>query len=230
MPDTLPLYADALLLDMDGTLVDSGQSVVRCWNRLFAEYGVERSFGHDLHGQPARTVLREVMPELDEDGRAAAARRIEQMEIEDAASLEILPGTERLLAELDQAARTLGRPTWTIVTSCTDALFAARWERSGLPTPPLLVTADQVTHGKPDPEPYRLGAERLGVEAARALVVEDSVGGLQSGRAAGCGCLALTTTTPAADLEPLSDAIATSLADLAIDVMDGALRISRRGA
>src|SRR5690625_5605032 len=74
----------------------------------------------------------------------------------------MLPGTERLLAELDAAAQQLGRSTWTIVTSCTRPLFEARWATTGLPLPDGLVTADQVTDGKPDPEPYLLGARRLG--------------------------------------------------------------------
>src|SRR5690625_6060066 len=119
----------------------------------------------------------------------------------------MLPGTERLLAELDAAAQQLGRSTWTIVTSCTRPLFEARWATTGLPLPDGLVTADQVTDGKPDPEPYLLGARRLGVHPIGALVIEDSVGGLRSGTDAGSRTLAVTSTTPASVLRPLADAL-----------------------
>src|SRR5690625_7583997 len=79
-------------------------------------------------------------------------------------------------------------------------LFRSRWATTGLPLPDGLVTADQVTDGKPDPEPYLLGARRLGVHPIGALVIEDSVGGLRSGTDAGSRTLAVTSTTPASVL------------------------------
>lgn len=227
--NALPMRVSALLLDMDGTLIDSGPAVERSWDRLFEELGAGISFGAQHHGKPARQVLGEVMPELGADGIDAAHRRIEEIEIADVAEIAVLPGTERLLAELDTAAEELGRSTWTIVTSCTRPLFEARWARTGLPVPEGLVTADQVRRGKPDPEPYLLGAERLGIEPAACLVIEDSIGGLQSGAAAGARTIAVTTTTPAGDLAPLADALVTSLDDLEVRVEGGELLLSRRG-
>ncbi|WP_422116989.1 HAD-IA family hydrolase [Brachybacterium sp. UNK5269] len=228
--DALPLRAQVLLLDMDGTLIDSGPSVERSWNQLLRELGSDQRFGHAMHGKPARQVLAELMPELDEDQVAAAFARIEQLEIADVASVVVLPGTERLLRELDTAAEQLGRPTWTIVTSCTMPLFEARWARTGLAIPAGMVTADQVTRGKPDPEPYLLAAERLGAPPARSIVVEDSVGGLTSGIEAGARTVAVTSTTPAGDLRPLASALVTSLDDLEVAVAGEDLLLSRRGA
>ncbi|MEE1649197.1 HAD-IA family hydrolase [Brachybacterium sp. J144] len=229
-PEALPLRAQALLLDMDGTLIDSGPSVERAWDTLLAELGSDHRFGHAEHGRPARQILAEILPGLTAEELDRAHARIEELEIADVAGIRTLPGTERLLRELDAAAEQLGRPTWTIVTSCTRPLFEARWARTGLPTPAGLVTADQVAHGKPDPEPYLLGAERVGADLAETIVLEDSVGGLRSGSAAGARTVAVTTTTPAAELASRADALVTSLDDLEVSVADGALRLARRGA
>lgn len=228
--DAFPLETQALLLDMDGTLIDSGPSVERAWSTMLQEFGSEADFGHEMHGRPARQVIGELLPDLDEEQIAAAHARIEQLEIADVAAIITLPGTERLLTELDAAARQLGRPTWTIVTSCTRPLFEARWATTGLPTPDGLVTADQVTHGKPDPEPYLLGARRLDLDPARALVIEDSAGGLRSGAEAGSRTVAVTSTTPASVLRPLADALVTSLDDLEVRVEGDSLMVTRRGS
>lgn len=227
---SLPLTTGALLLDMDGTLIDSGPAVERSWNQLFRELGADLTFGHAQHGKPARQVLTEVLPQLTEQELADAHSRIEELESSDVEGIVVLPGTERLLAELDAAAEQLGRPTWTIVTSCTRPLFEARWARTGLAVPAHLVTADQVTRGKPDPEPYLLGAERLGVEPGRTVVIEDSVGGLRSGTAAGARTVAVTSTTPAGELSPLADALVTSLDDLEVHVQGEDLLLYRRGS
>jgi sugar-phosphatase len=227
--DALPLSVDGLLLDMDGTLIDSGPSVERSWARLFAEYGVERSFDHRNHGQPARTVLGIEFPQLDADGLEAAHTRIEQLEIEDAPRIRVLPGSLELIGELVTAEQELGRPLWTVVTSCTLPLFSARWAATGLPEPASVVTVDQVTRGKPHPEPFEVGAERLGIAPSRALVLEDAVGGQRAAHAAGTKAVALTTTTPAAELAPLADAVLESLAEVTVQVTGGALVVSRRG-
>jgi sugar-phosphatase len=226
----LPLRTGALLLDMDGTLIDSGPAVERSWNRLLRELGTDLEFGHAHHGMPARRVLAQVLPEASEEELDAAHRRIEELEMSDVEGIVVLPGTERLLAELDAAAEQLGRATWTIVTSCTRPLFEARWARTGLAVPAGLVTADQVSRGKPDPEPYLLGAERLGIDPSRTVVLEDSVGGLRSGIAAGARTVAVTSTTPAGELSPLADALDTSLDDLEVRVDGEDLVLARRGS
>lgn len=227
-PRSAELRADVLLLDMDGTLIDSGPAVERSWNQLFRELGSERVFDHALHGVPGRQVLAEVFPDMGEAEAEAAHERVLALEIADVSAIRVLPGTRRVLEELDEAAARLGRPTWTVVTSCVRPLFEARWAVTGLPVPPELVTADQVRRGKPDPAPYLLGAERLGADPARALVVEDSVGGLRAGRAAGARTLAVTTTSPAAALGELADAVVGDLSDVSVRAADGALRITAR--
>jgi mannitol-1-/sugar-/sorbitol-6-phosphatase len=117
----------------------------------------------------------------------------------------VLPGAVEALAALPA-----GRAA--VVTSCTRLLAHARIEAAGLVAPGVVVTASDVTHGKPDPEPFVLGARRLGADPARCLVVEDAPAGLQAGRAAGAATLAVVTTHPAGDLD--ADVVVPSLADV----------------
>lgn len=226
--DLFPVRTRAMLLDMDGTLIDSGASVEKAWNGLLDELGGGHRFGHAMHGRPARQVLAELYPDMTAEEASSAHRRIEEMEIADVDSVLVLPGTVRLLEELDAAAEQLGRATWTIVTSCTRPLFEARWGVTGLPAPDTLVTADQVARGKPDPEPFRTGAERLGLAPADTVAVEDSLGGLRSARDAGTRTIAITSTTPAGELREHADALITSLDDLTVSVDGEDLVISRR--
>lgn len=226
--DFLPATCDALLIDMDGTLVDSGASVERSWNRFLEEEGSDRRFEPSLHGRPAKQLIAELLPHLDADQQRAAGEKIERYEIEDASGTVTMPGTARLLDELAQVKEQLGRNVWAIATSCTRALFEARWSFTDLPHPPVLVTADQVEHGKPDPEPYLRAAQELGVDPTRCIVLEDAIGGLRAGRAAGCRTIALTTTTSASDLEREADLVLTSLDELTVRTDNGQLVLERR--
>lgn len=226
--DGLPITVDVLLLDMDGTLVDSGDAVERSWNRGLADLGTDATFTHDFHGIPARQVLRMILPDASDAQIEDAFAHIEDIEARDTDSIRVLPGTARLLDELEGIERELGRPAWTIVTSCTRRLFGARWATTGLPEPASIVTADQVERGKPDPAPYLLGMERLGFSGADALVIEDSAGGLASGRAAGARTLAVTTTTPRESLVDSADAVVGTLDDIALRVVDGRIEVRLR--
>jgi sugar-phosphatase len=194
---------DAVLFDLDGTLVDSTVLVRRSWLRWAGEYGVrpERLLG--WHGVPARQIIETV---LDEPRRAAALARIEAMEVEDAAGgIPVLPGAVEALAALPA-----GRAA--IVTSCTVPLADARIAAARIAAPQVVVTASDVPVGKPDPAPYLLAARRLGVDPARCLVVEDAPAGLESGRAAGAATLAVVTTHAPDELA--ADAVVGTLADV----------------
>jgi sugar-phosphatase len=198
----------AVLFDMDGTLIDSTPVVVRSWVTWALERGIppERLEGH--HGVPAAQIVRGLVPEHDVE---AAIARINALEIADVEGITVLAGAAEAVAALPEACR-------AIVTSCTSALAAARIAATGLLVPSVVVTADDVPRGKPDPAPYLLGAQRLGVDPARCLVVEDAPSGLASARAAGAATLAVTTTTPARDL--VADAVVGTLADVRF-VVDG---------
>jgi mannitol-1-/sugar-/sorbitol-6-phosphatase len=182
---------DAVLFDLDGTLVDSGAAVLRSWLTWAAENGITPQRLHGFHGMPTAQVLAEL---VTIERVPAAAERLEQLEVGDVDDIVLLPGAARALADVD-ASRA------AIVTSCTAPLAAARIAAAGVVSPAVVVTASDVEVGKPDPAPFLLAATRLGVSPERCLVVEDAVNGLAAARAARMATLAVTTTYQAAALD-----------------------------
>ncbi|WP_241980114.1 HAD-IA family hydrolase [Cryobacterium glaciale] len=197
---------DAVLFDMDGTLIDSTQAVERAWQRWSNELGIRNPFGKQGHGRPAEDLVREVVPP---ERAAVAVIRLRQLEESDTNGVIALPGVQHLL-------RSLPAENWAIVTSCTRDLAFARLAAAGLPAPTHMITFDDVEAGKPSADPFLLGASRLGVDPARCLVVEDTVAGLISGRAAGCTTLAVTGTQPLHELRAHADHVTSSLEDLVL--------------
>lgn len=195
----------AVLFDMDGTLIDSTPAVVRSWIRLAQEEGVDPARLTGFHGIPAMGIIQQVFPESRWN---AAMERILALELSDTADIEPLPGAVDALSALaaDPSAR------FAIATSCTRDLAAVRISSSGIAPPPVVVTVDDVERGKPHPDPFLEAARRLGVDPADCLVVEDAPGGLASAHAAGCATLAVTTTTPRAELH--ADAVVDSLTEV----------------
>ena len=216
LPTDLGVLADrlfaAVLFDMDGTLIDSTPSVERSWRRWAQEFDVDLAGLIGKHGIPAAQIVPLLLPP---EKVAEGGRRIEEIETADTEGVTVLPGTLDALKSIgDRAA---------IATSCTRRLAEARILAAGFPAPPVVVTADQTSKGKPDPAPYLLAAERLGVDPADCLVVEDAPAGLVAGRAAGCATLALTTTTPPQELA--ADAVVGTLADVRFVVDDDGVRV-----
>jgi len=204
----------AVLFDLDGTLIDSTPAVERSWRRWAQEYDVrELGFG-SWHGIPAAQIVTHFLPEPQ---WAEAARRIEQLELADVEGILVLPGTREALAALP------GRRA-AIVTSCVRPLARARIAATGLSAPDVVVTADQVKLGKPDPAPFLLAAELLGVDPVDCLVVEDAPAGLTSAKAAGAARLALSTTHPRDQLE--ADAVVGDLSAVRFSVHPDGVRIS----
>ena len=176
----------AVLLDMDGTLVDSDAAVERSWRTWAVEYPVDPGRGPLVaHGLPAVSNVRRLRPDLSEDEAAAAAQHPLELEYDDVGDVTATPGAHERLAELDRR----GLP-WAVVTSADPPLARVRLAAAGI-RPALLVTSDDVRAGKPDPEGYRLAAGRLGVDPRRCLVVEDAEAGVRAGRAAGATVAAL---------------------------------------
>ena len=210
---------DAVLFDLDGTLVDSTAAVRRSWVAWANEHSVDARLLEGNHGLPAAQIVASV---LEPHRCQAALARIVELEIADVAGIGVLPGAVEALAAL-------GPATSAIVTSCTQVLAQARIAAAGLRAPNVVVTADDVVSGKPDPAPYLLGARRLGVDPARCLVVEDAPSGLVAARRAGAATLAVSTTTAAHELD--ADAVVASLADvrLCLDA-DGVRVLPGRGA
>jgi len=201
-PETLLAAADALLVDLDGTLVDSTAPVRRAWNAFAARHGLDPEHVHRFaQGRPSRESVRLLAPDADP---AVEAEALERAEVGDADGIVALPGARALLG----ADRRLA-----IVTSCSRALAGVRLRAAGLPIPAVVVSSDDVDRGKPDPTCYLLGARRLEVDPGRCLVLEDAPAGVAAGRAAGARVLALRTTHADHDLHQ-ADAIVDHLGGL----------------
>ena len=197
----------AVLFDLDGTLVDSIAAVERSWRLWAGEYGVDPLALRGFHGTPATRVIAHLLPGLTAQEQRAAFQRIEDLEVGDTDDIVVLPGAAQALAAIRR-----GGGHSAIVTSGTRPLAQARIEATGLTAPDLVVTASDITHGKPAPDPYLKAAELLGVAISDCLVVEDAVAGLESGQAAGAaGLLAVTHSTPAAELDQLADLVVPAL-------------------
>ncbi|MEV4638888.1 HAD-IA family hydrolase [Actinoplanes sp. NPDC049548] len=174
---------EAVLFDMDGTLVDSDAAVERAWRTWAAEYGADPAAVLAVaHGAPAERTVRLVRPDLDDAAVATAATRQLELQYDDLSDVVATPGAIELLAGL--------RLPWAVVTSADVRLAKARLGAAGIDVP-VLVTVEDISRGKPDPEGYLRGAELLGVPPARCLVVEDAEVGVAAGRAAGATVAAL---------------------------------------
>ncbi|MCT9078106.1 HAD-IA family hydrolase [Streptomyces fulvoviolaceus] len=216
----MTIHAQALLFDNDGTLVSSLESVQRCWTRWAVEYGLTaEDFGRvELHGRTAAEIAADLLPA---DVVPAAVARIEKLEVEDVSDggVHLLPGTKDFLDALPA-------DRWAVVTSATRRLAEARLDAVGI-LPKMLIAADDVTRGKPDPEPYLLAARELGVDPAHCVVFEDAPAGLAAGRAAGMTTVALATTHQAHELD--ADLVVKDLSALSALVTTGGVEISLRG-
>jgi sugar-phosphatase len=181
-----------VLFDMDGILISSLGSVERSWTRWAGMRGVDPEYACKIaHGCRAIETVAKLRPDLDCE---AELKLIEDLEVEDNEGLAVLPGVMELLAALppDQ---------WTVVTSATERLARVRMAAAGIPAPQRLVTANQVTRGKPHPEPFLAGAALLGFLPQECVVFEDSSSGAQAGRTAGCTVVATTFSHPVETLD-----------------------------
>lgn len=204
---------EAVIFDLDGTLIDSTPAVMRAWSAWENEYGLAPMDMLRHHGVPSASVVRAVMPEHLQE---AAMRRITEIEMANLHDVVVLPGAVEALASLGTAKN-------AIATSCTVPLAEARIAAAQLVPPSVLVTVDDVTHGKPHPEPFLEAARRLGADPRRCLVVEDAPKGLEAARAAGCFTLAVVTTTPREALR--ADAVVTDLSEIRFDGDQEGIRV-----
>ena len=175
----------ALLFDMDGVLVDSTPVVTRVWSQWARERGFDpEKIVHRVHGRPSLTSIREFLPDADHE---AENREIERREILDLDGVVPLPGVLDFLASLPS-------DRWTIVTSGTKPLADVRIRAAHISPPARFITAQDITIGKPDPEPYLKGAALLGFAPQDCVVVEDASAGVRSAKAAGARVIAVQTT------------------------------------
>jgi sugar-phosphatase len=186
--------------------VDSTRAVDREWREWARRKGVDGNAVMAIaHGVRTIEVIRRVAPHLDAD---AEAWEIENEEANDQQGVYVMPGALTL-------ERSIPEGRWGVVTSGTRLLASARLRFCGLPVPKVLVTAEDVSHGKPHPEPYLKGAELLGFKPADCLVIEDAPAGIQSARSGGFKVIGITSTYPASKLSD-ADAVVAGLEQIQV--------------
>lgn len=210
------LHCRAILFDFDGVLVDSAANIARHWRQWAAGHDVD--FGAIMqvaHGRRMLETLQIVAPHLDAETEARRYSTIQAADVDDVVTID---GAAALLNSLPPG-------TWAIVTSGFGVVVPVVLRNGGLPTPKILVTAEDVVHGKPAPEPYLLAAARLGRAPAECVVVEDSPAGLAAAAAAGMRSVAVASTHDPADL-CAATLLAPRLADIRVTPdADGVLTI-----
>ena len=224
----MPLFATALLFDLDGVLADSTRSVTRAWSAWARRVGLDpEELLPKVHGRRAIETIRAARPDLDAEAELATLVADETTDNDDT---EEIPGAGALVSALPPDA-------WAIVTSGLREVATARLVAARIPIPRVMITAESLERGKPDPDCYLRGAAALGVLPADCIVVEDAPIGATAARAAGMRLIALTTTHRADQLEP-ADLIVPDLTHLVVRTAErtnGAqperrrLEIDRRG-
>ena len=190
--------AEALLCDMDGTLVDSSAVVESMWDSFARDYGMSERFDEIMAYSPGRTgidTIRRFLPELTAEEQDAIHKRFAREEIVlTAGRMSEIPGAAAFITALIDAGVPLA-----LVTSAPIELMRVRMEEACVPIPPVVVSADDVEHGKPDPDAYLKAAELLGVPIASCLVLEDAASGYTAARRAGAQVLLVGDGVPEAD-------------------------------
>lgn len=205
----------AILFDLDGVLVDSTGSVSRQWGMWAVENNIDPQTVVEIaHGVRTIEVVRRLTPHLDAE---AEVRRLEKREADDHEGVSVMPGAAELL-------RSIPPDRWCVVTSGTRYLATSRLRLANLPTPKVLVSADEVSKGKPDPEPYVTGARLLGMVPSDCLVFEDASAGIAAAHAGGMKVIGITSTFPASALQ--ADVVIQKLAQIKVLSLSGAPGLS----
>jgi sugar-phosphatase len=181
-------FAKALLFDLDGTLIDSFKPARRVWKQWSTSMGLDVDLpSGQFHGRQRPEVIAALLPNLTADEVAAHAETVRQGELSDTEGVVALKGSFELLQSLPPES-------WAIVTACDRAVAEARLVAAGLPVPKILVNADDLEAGKPDPRGYLLAAQKLKVNPKDVVVVEDALSGIEAAKRAGMRSIAVRTT------------------------------------
>ena len=177
----MKIEAKALLFDNDGVLVDSHLASSLAWEQLCGEFDLDFGVVSTVFvGCRAEDTLAKF---VDPERLTAAIARLENLEVERAIDTPLITGADGFLDRL-------GKCPWAVVTSASRRLAEARWAAAGIHAP-ATITADDVTSGKPNPEPFVTAAHKLGVDPADCIVFEDSIAGGIAGTAAGARVIAV---------------------------------------
>ncbi|WP_373235868.1 HAD-IA family hydrolase [Cohaesibacter celericrescens] len=179
---------EACLFDLDGTLVDSIAAVTRAWSKLALRHGQDPEHVlHVIHGRPASESLKELLSFMDDEALQEEFLWLENLEATDTDGVIPIAGALGFLARLDAL-----QIPWGIVTSGTQPIARPRIKAAGIPMPDVLVTANEIKKGKPDPEPYLLGAAQIKIDPQKCIVFEDAPAGITAGLAAQSTVIAIS--------------------------------------
>jgi sugar-phosphatase len=201
----------AILFDLDGVLVNSAELVERTWRVWAARHQLDAEKVIAVaHGRRTIETVRIVAPHLSVDAEVAA---LESSEIITSEGVYEIPGARELLEMLPSER-------WAVVTSGIRAVAEFRIRHTGLPMPSVMICADDISRGKPDPEGYLAAAMRLGQPPKDCIVIEDAPAGIEAAHNGGMRAIAVAATYPAAQLSA-ADLVVERLADLTSIVWDG---------
>lgn len=208
----------AVIFDLDGVLIHAEAIYERHWRHWAEQHGIDyETIAAVHHGRPSRQTIELAAPHLD------AAEEAESYNAGLAADTD-MTGVEAFSGAADLVA-SLPRNRWAIATSGPRLVAQARLDHLRLPTPGVFITIDDVSRGKPEPEPYLLAASQLGFEPDDCLVIEDAPAGIEAAKAAGCCVLALATTNAGEALKG-AEAVVDHLTDIKVDVLSDGLRVT----
>ncbi|KAI0033721.1 HAD-like protein [Vararia minispora EC-137] len=231
------ITVEAILFDMDGTLIDSTDGVRAAWNAYGNRFGFDGvEAAHATHGRRLADTLAEWCKLSDPRDIQECFHCMESAEIvkfEDEVinvGPVLLPGVLELIDQIDSGRTTDGPFGWTIVTSATSLYTGKALERCGVPLPDVgYVTSDDVHRGKPHPDPYLAGAKKIGVDPANCVVIEDAPSGLKSGRAAGSKTIAVCTSHTREQITTSGakpDFIVKNLSKISVRWLDGKIELT----
>ena len=204
------LQCRAVLFDLDGVLIDTTAIITEAWKAWAGERGLDAAeVLKEAHGRRSVEVIAAVAPDVIAEDEAKA---LEEREAQEAHKIIAIEGAADLVAALPEDA-------WAVVTSAGRPLALHRLQLAGLPEPKTLVSANDVTEGKPHPEGYLAAAAKIGVSPKDCIVIEDAPAGIEAAHAGGMKVIAVATTIEWEQLR-IADAVVASLNDVRVDSVD----------
>jgi sugar-phosphatase len=185
--DTRELHAQFLFFDLDGTLVDSGKAIAESWHKLVDTYGLDR---HKLPAALGGRAIDTIRKLVDERSVPEVAGAFTALELETASSVREVLGAGTLLESLPGNV-------WGLVTSSSMSVTLAKMESAKLPIPPLIISGDDYSEGKPAAEPYLVALRRANHLASQCICFENSAIGITSAQGCGLRVIGVTTDIPA---------------------------------
>ncbi|KAF9097827.1 hypothetical protein BGX29_007898 [Mortierella sp. GBA35] len=224
-----PIRCRGLLFDMDGTLIDTTVIVERHWKNWCEKNNVDyQTLISGSHGRPSFEIMKEFAP-ADKQVEYQTPEYLSKLESHVANDMDgmiLIPGAKGLLKSIPPSVK------WAVVTSAGAEMATLRFQQTGLVIPPVMVTASNVTRGKPHPEGYMSAAKKLGVDSKDCVVFEDAPAGIRAGVASGAvAVIGMNTgTMPLSHLvEAGANPIVRSFEELEFKFLeDGIIEITRK--